>query len=501
MKKHFALLSVIMAFTMLLAACSGTASSSGASSASAAGQAKTLTIVHVNDVHGNVEETETSIGYPKIAAFIDKMKTEDPNTIALDAGDTFAGTPNAAFDKGQSIATVLNTIDFDAYTAGNNGFYLGKAPMEALAAALPYPTLAGNVVDGSGQNPWQRYTTIEMPNGLIVGIVSATCGSDPDLTFLDPVETLQRDVDEIRADVDVVVALLHLGLEDSSGNTSIKVANEVSGIDVIIDAHCHTVLEEGRIENGVLIAQTGEYGNNVGVVTLTIPADGTISAAARLVTREEMAGESEKEETAAALATLVEDANVYFAQAVGETAVELVGTRDIIRAQETNLGNFVADVIRDATGADVSIVKAGTIGGEIPAGEITKRDILAIARVSVTYEVFEITGAQLLQLINDGCKEYPEPSGSFSQVSGVSFVIDPSQPAEERVHSVKVGGEALDLEKTYRVAASAQAMGGLEVAPAQSGFAPSEVLIEDYIVQNSPINPQVEGRITEGAKP
>lgn len=462
--------------------------------------ARTLTIIHVNDIHGYVEETDTAIGYPKIAAYIEAMKQEDPNILALDAGDTFAGAPNAAFDKGESVAEVMNTIAFDAFTAGNNDFYIGTEQLKKLTDSLNYPTLAGNVIDEDGNYPWERHLTVSMDNGLTVGIVSATCGFGDGLEFLDPVEELQKQVDEIRSQVDIVLALVHLGVDDDSGNTSVKVANEVTGIDVIIDAHSHTVLEEGMVENGILIAQTGEYSNNIGVVNLTVHDSGEIEAAAHLVTKEEMAAAAEKEDTKAVLTTLLEKSDEFFSQVIGETLVDLDGSRDNIRTGETNMGDLVADIIREETGADLAFAVSGTIGGEILAGEITKADVLAIARVSVDYAIYEIKGEEILTILNEMCNMYPESSGAFTQVSGISFKIDPVQPEGERIHSVKVGSADIKAETVYQLAASSQAMNERSAVLINDDFAPSEVIIEKYITENSPIDISTSGRITEEAK-
>lgn len=280
-----------------------------------AGNIQTITIVHVNDVHGYVEETDTAIGYPKIAAFIDKMKAGDPNTIALDAGDTFGGSPSVSFDQAESAAAVVSTIAFDAMVLGNHDLFLDLNQILKITDTLDYPVLAGNIsaADG-GEDPFGAYTIITLENGLKVGIVTATNGVEGEVVLTEPVESLQAQVDEIKSQVDIVIALVHLGVEDASGNTSQLIAQEVEGIDAIIDGHSHTVLTEGMVVGGVLIAQAGEYSNNIGVVEITVIDGKFDSASARLITKEEMTDAEEKEATAAALAKLVEKRDIYLNQ-------------------------------------------------------------------------------------------------------------------------------------------------------------------------------------------
>ena len=460
---------------------------------------QTITIVHVNDIHGYVEETDTAIGYPKIAAFIEQMKADDPNTIALDAGDTFGGSPSVSFDQAESVIAVLNTIAFDAMVLGNHDLFLDLDWLKTITGSLHYPALAGNIsAPDGGENPFDAYTVITLKNGLKAGIVTATTGG------ADPVASLQAQVNEINTQADIVIALIHLGTEDASGKTSLLIAREVEGIDVIIDGHSHTVLEEGMVVNGTLIAQTGEYSNHIGVVELTVVGGKLDSARARLVTKEEMLDGKEKEDTAAALAELVKKRDIYLNQVIGDTTVALNGTRNMIRTQETNLGNLYADVMRELTKADTAIAIAGTVGGEIPAGKITKNDILSISRVSTTYVAVELTGADILAALNAFITEYPKSSGTFLQVSGMTIKIDPDQEAGSKVHSITVNGEDLEPEKTYTIAvphdtvSSPGLVNGTVIGNVQEA---SEVVLENYITANSPISPQLEGRITEEVKP
>lgn len=474
-KKYNILISLLFCMILGFAGCSSnnlTDATEGTAEKSL-GESQTLTIIHVNDVHGNVEESDIAIGYAKMAAFIDMMKREDPNTIALDAGDTFGGTPNAAFDQGESIVPILNTVAFDAM-------------------------VLGNVVTTDGEYLWEPSMVITLGNGLKVGIVTATCGILDGLEFLNPIESLQSQVNEIRSDVDIVIALLHLGVEDFSGNTSQLVASEVEGVDVIVDGHSHIVLEKGIEVNGVLIGQTGESCQNIGIMELTI-TDGVIeSVSSHLIAKEELMDAEAKEETLAATEALLVKSAEYFAQIIGETTVDLIGTRERVRTEETNLGNFVADAIKDTTGAEIAVCTAGFIGGEIPTGEITKKDILSIARATTSFVIGEMKGADIIAAINNHISECPEPSGSFLQVSGISFKIDPNQAVGERVHSVYVGDKEIDSKQTYTVAYQEllkDAVGFNNSTIIKSGFPQNDVIIENYIIENSPISPEVEGRI------
>lgn len=506
---------VFMGISVLLSACSNQSQQTGAvqtagmeadlteSGVEAAAEDKPeeaaeeiIRIIHVNDIHGYVEETEALIGYPKLAAYIDQMKEEYPNTLALDAGDTYSGSPEASFDKGESIFPILNTIAFDAMTLGNHDVYLGEERLTSLIERMNYPVLGGNIKASQG-SIWEDYTIVTLANGMKVGMIAATTTAPAGAEFLSVVDSTQRLVDLVKPQTDVVVALVHLGTDETFENNSQMIADGVTGIDVIIDGHSHTVLEEGMVVNDILIAQTGEYGNYVGLVELTLKGDTVVSAAARLLSKEDLAAVEDKPETRQAVDELMRKSDEYFAQEAGETAVDLVAARELIRTGETNMGNLYADIVRETLGAELAICAAGNIGGDIPAGVITKKDILQMARVDVTFTLADVTGEFLLKLLNISVGDYPEPSGRFAQVSGMTYEFNPELEAGDRITAVVINGEPLEPQRTYRAAINSLLLNGheepviVEVHPEMSS-----VILENYISRNPPVNPEVEGRIT-----
>lgn len=509
-------LSLLLSAALLIlcaSACSSTTSTesadvsggivnSAAAGETAIGPTGTVRIIHVNDVHSYVEETDTAVGYPKIAAYIEQMRREDPNIIVLDAGDTFAGAASSAFDNGESLPAILNSIGFDAMTAGNADYSYGKEVIERFKSALDYPILCGNMPLSDGTQLTQGSMTLTLDNGLRVGIVSVTTPESMRMvgdTFVyeNPMEACRKLVDSIRDEVDVVVALVHLGDTEGSEYTSDMIAESVSGIDVIVDGHSHSVLEQGKMSSNVLIAQAGEYSKYVGVIDLSVENGIVTQSKAVLLGKDDFADVADKEETAEALGRLTEKREDYFAEIIAQTSVDLIGTRDMIRTQETNIGNFYADAVRQAAQSDISILPAGVIGGEIPKGDISKGDILNIARIETEIILKEMRGADIMVLLNEKVKMYPESSPSFPQVSGLAFTFDPANQSD-RVTEILIAGEPLDAERLYTVAL---AVGMSEDAGAVNGrfietVGTANLILEEYIVQNSPIAPKIEGRIT-----
>jgi 2',3'-cyclic-nucleotide 2'-phosphodiesterase (5'-nucleotidase family) len=137
-------------------------------------------------------------------------------------------------------------------------------------------------------------------------------------------------------------------------------------------------------------------------------------------------------------------------RAIGETQVDLDGAH--VRTGETNLGDFVADVMRQTAGAEVALINGGTIRTSIPQGKITVKDIYAVLPFDNYLVAISLTGAQVKAALEHGLARLEEPAGSFPQVSGLTFTYSRSAAAGARVKDVTVGGQPLDLQKDYVVA-------------------------------------------------
>jgi len=498
---------VATVFVFFLSACGKTADMDP-TDAAGEGFTGSVTIVHVNDIHGYVSETEEAIGFAKISGFFQQTKEENPNTIFLDAGDCFSGSAYTTIDQGESIVPILNTVGIDAMVAGNHDFNYGSAQLLRLASLVNYPILSANMVYRETQeNLLDGYDIITLDNGMKVGViglttpVAETMGAS-DVMYVDAISTCQALVTELKPQVDIIVALTHVGENEGDALTSTMIADQVEGLDVIIDGHSHTALPEGRWQNGVLIAQTGEYSHNVGVVNLIFENGTHVNTTAKLITKSEAESLPVNDETAALVAALEEKSDAFLAEIIGSTDVALVGTRDIIRTGETNIGSLFADVMREAAGADISCFNAGLIGGEIPVGDITRRDLTSICRVDSLVIVKEMTGADLLEYINYSLDAFPSSNGSFLQISGISYTIDPDLK-EDKIFNVTVGGEPIDLAGVYTVATSL----GVSSEPGMvNGTLIEEVgytstFMGEYIAANSPIHCETDGRISVGTKP
>ncbi|MFC4601418.1 5'-nucleotidase C-terminal domain-containing protein [Cohnella hongkongensis] len=469
-----------------------------------------LQIVHFNDVHSRVEESDTSIGYAKIAALIEQLKASNPNTLVLDAGDTLHGQTIANLVKGESIVEILDILGIDAMVAGNHDFNYGHERLSELAEKASFPILAANVYQADGTRLLEPYTirTVGDIRVAIFGLATPETlfkthpNNVKGLTFADPVEEARKMVEELRSRADVIIALSHLGLDESSLETSRQVAEGVPGIDLIVDGHSHTVLEQGLKAGDTLIVQTGEYGNNLGVVELTIDdSKKVVNREARLIARS-AADDIEAEASISAIIQKVKDDQLsVLSEVVGSTKVHLQGEREFVRTSETNLGNLITDAMLAESGADVALTNGGGIRASIPAGDITVGQVITVLPFGNYIQTKRVKGSDLLAALELGVGSYPESLGGFPHVAGMTFTFDESKPAGQRVQSVLVGGKPLDRNETYLLATNDfMAAGGdnytmFKDYPIENDFASLEEAVIQYVRSAGELNPQTEGRI------
>ena len=270
------------------------------------------------------------------------------------------------------------------------------------------------------------------------------------------------------AGADYVIGLGHLGIdEQSSPWMSKEVIANTTGFDAFIDGHSHSTFSEtikDKSGKEVVFEQTGTKLANVGKII--IKADGTITHEnVDLNTVEPDA------EAAAYIQTITDKFDALQKQVVAKTSVELTingadGKR-AVRNAETNLGDLCADAYRILLGADIAFVNGGGVRDNIKVGDITYGDIIKVHPFGNEACLVEVTGQQIKDALELGSAAYPGESGGFLQVSGLTYTINADIPSSVvkndksefvkvdgayRVSDIMVGGQPLDVNKTYTLA-------------------------------------------------
>ena len=427
--------------------------------------AEKIIIMHTNDMHAkilNSDDGGKSIGLAEIAAAVKTVKKQNKITLFLDAGDTFHGMPLINISKGENMIPLLNAAGYDAMAPGNQDFNYGTDQLENIAKKLKFPILAANVIRKSDGTSLLSAYKIFKYGKIKIGVFGLATPETayknvPEkvkkVDFFNPIETAREMVKILRPQCDIIIAVMHMGLDKSSEFTGERIARETSGIDVIIDGHSHTKLPEGMTVNGTLIAQTECFEHFLGQVTIDFEDGKIISKSAKLLSAEDVKkiNPVPNKKIVDQISKIDKKNKKIFEVVVAHSDKFLTGERELVRRQETELGNLCADAFRWKTGADIAFMNGAGIRADLPEGNITRGKVSEIIPFGNSLQKAEISGKAVRQMLEHSVFGYPETFGGFLAVSGMSFSFDPSQPVGQRVQDIFIGGEILDENKIYTI--------------------------------------------------
>ena len=441
-------------------------------------------IVHTNDIHARVEENESSgiIGLPKLKSIIDSYAESADMDLVLDSGDMFHGQSIATLVQGKSIAKLVKACGYDAMTAGNHDWNYGKDRLKELTALADIEMLAGNVVDKDGSmffdTPYYCETVMKDGRELKVGIFgeidpviySSTSPANVEgLTFNDAVAYAGEAVTELEnMGCDIVIGLVH-------AYDPVSLASKVDGVDLWLGGHEHMDIDkEVTTPDGSssYVIENGYYLYEVGLIEIdcSLNADGEvvdIDISAEKVDYTTAGKLDENAEIRAVLDDINKDQSVILDQVVGTSTDDLDGDWFSLRIDETNMGRAVTDSYLLETGADIALENAGGIRGSVSKGDVTYGDIIGVGPFGNYIVTKQITGKALREILETSIDiqtknivandlgEYdawPENSGSYLQVGGITVSYNMALEYGKRVISVKVGEEPLEDEKLYTAA-------------------------------------------------
>ena len=480
-----------------------------------------ITILHTNDTHGRLKADNKIIGIDTVAA----IKNNTENSILVDAGDTIHGLPFVTLSKGQDAVDLLNAAGYEYIVPGNHDFNYGYSRlMELFKNSVTLKSgenklrlLASNI-NKDGKSVFEANHIKEMEvNGKTVkvgffGIATQETAykTNPNnvkgIEFTSPVDAAKEQVEELeKQGADVIVALSHVGTDESSDPTAYDVIKAVDGIDVYVDGHSHTTFKNGEKVNDTLLVSTGEYLSNLGKVEIELDENNeVVNATASLITKEEASKVTPDAKVAAKIAEIDKAQGEVLSEVIGKNTIELDGERNSVRFGETNLGNLITDAMMDETGADLAITNGGGIRASIKVGDITKGDVVSVLPFGNFVVTKQLTGAQIKEVLEFGVRSYGESLGGFPHVAGIKFVVDPSKPVGDRIISLTINGEALDMNKTYTVATNDfTAAGGDDYpcfadVPTINEYSSLEEILANFIKTLGTVSYTKQGRILAG---
>jgi len=474
-----------------------------------------LTILHTNDVY-EISPVRGRGGLAELATLLKRERGAAQHHITTFGGDLISPSLMSGLTKGAQMIELYNALGTDLAVLGNHEFDFGDDVLKARMNESKFPWLAGNLTGADGKLFHTAIaTTIKEYGGLkfgFFGIITPDtqhlASPGKDLKFENYVAASERMVKQLRdAGADVVIGLSHVNIAEDQ-----EIARKVKGIDLLVGGHDHNPIT--YLEGTTLIHKAGYDAHWLAVIDLQVSKRPQASGPARVEVMHAWKmvptmGVQPDPEIAAIVKKHNDKLDAELNVEIGTSTVAMSSKRDDVRTKETAIGNLISDAIREAVGADVGLTNGGGIRGDktYEANVVLKRrDILTELPFGNKTVLLELKGSDLKEAMETSVGRVEEKQGRFMQVSGMTLVYDPKAPRGQRVVEIKVGGQPLDPNKTYKVATNeyvASGGDGFEVLKKgksmidESSAKLMATQVIDYVTAKKTVTPKVEGRITE----
>lgn len=498
MRRFFLLPSFLVAAVLLLAGAADAAE-------------RRITLLHVNDVYqiGPVDKGRHG-GLARLATVRERVQAESPDTLLILGGDTLSPSVASNTFRGEQMIAGWNAVGLDLAVPGNHEFDFGPEVFRRRVAESRFPWIADNIKERVGGAPFGGVQTAQIRRfgrvkvgflGVITADTAQTSKPGPDARFGEPLAAAKRTAARLRAQgATIVVALTHLAMADD-----LKLAAS-GAVDLILGGHDHSLLQSLAGRTPVFKAGSD--------ARLALRIDLVADARSGRLTRIDWAqlpitaDIPEEPRAAAVIARYEAQLAELLDKPVGESAVVLDARQETSRSRETNVGDWLADIYRQSTGAEAAIVNGGSIRSNTTygPGTLSKRDILSMLPFENPIVKLEVPGKVLRQALEHGLAEVDrsDESGRFPQVSGIRYRFDARRPVGSRLLDVQVAGQPLDDGRRYSLAVNGYLAGGGDGYGMLRGLpfllSPENALSEtaeviEALAKGSPIAPGVDGRI------
>lgn len=463
----------------------------GCGSSDSSGEGERLQILWMNDTHGyfmpvyhaEFEETDTYAGiaategkiggYAQIATLVKKYKAQNPNSLFLDGGDTFDGSPVAQLTRGLAVMPILNAMGLDAMVPGNRDFSFmnpGAATTDFLKVTgmATFPIVCANLqIAATMANVFPPYIIKQLPNlkVAIIGITSPIAAgaagfSEGGLSgaaafaIEGKIATLAAQIRQ-QHNPDLVIVLSHLGwLQDR------KFASRSLGIDAIVGAHTHhNIFDAGPLvpnadgSRDVVVVQAGSHGKFLGKLDLWVKDQKVVNYQNELirVVSKDIAPDP-------AVLALSQQAYAPFQtmldRVIGTSTTTIVRRGDV----QSTMGNFLTEALVEIFGADTATSAGIRYGSSIPPGPITVGDVWNMVSPNISNNAVSVTtqtGTQIKTTLTNGLNQeygadiYNWQGGDVTRFNGrVKYTYKVNAPDNAHIVNLSVTtttGEKVDL--------------------------------------------------------
>ena len=470
-----------------------------------------LTVLHTTDLHGALTaydylaDRPGPAGLVRIASLVRAARAEGPPVLLLDDGDVIQGGAIETFywrgdrARPEPMMAAMTRLGYDAMAVGNHEFSWGLAGLARARAEAGFPWLAANVVRAQDGSPAFGASVVKTLAGVRVGVVGLTTPAVPaledsanwaGLRFLSPLEAGNAEAKRLREveRCDVVLVLAHTGLErdlatgiERQGdapdeNWGTRLAAGLQGVDVLILGHTHTALVNADSPDRPLVVQAGHNAESLGRVDLELTRGGPkepwhlgLRRGRTIALADSVPVDAELDAFAAPYHAAAQAA---LSERIGDAAQDVGSPHG--RLADGPLWDLVHAAQLEATGADVSLAALFDPAAVIRRGPVTVRDALRAYPYDNTLAMVELTGADLRQALERSARYYapytfeagraltePGVAGyNVDAAQGVTYEVDLTRPAGERIVNLIWRGQPLARDQKLRVAVNNYRLNG-----------------------------------------
>jgi 5'-nucleotidase / UDP-sugar diphosphatase len=405
------------------------------------GKQTEIIILHTNDMHSKIDNMA------KLAYLADSLRNGHPYVFLVSAGDNFTGNPvvDMVPDKGSPMIDLMNRCGFAVSAVGNHEFDMGQTLLNKRIRQAKFPFICCNL-DGTNAVVGQLapYTILQAGNDISIamlgiiqlddnGLPSAHPANMKDVKFVNGLSKA-REFSWLKTQYGILIALSHLGVDDD-----IRLADSMPQFDMIIGGHSHTLIEQPRVENGVMIVQAGAHMKHVGKTTLMVEDGKVVSRNDEVIAFTSLNNEDR------GVKALIDSCNnnQEFNKIVGMAEKPLEG--------EDELGSLMTDALTKQLQVDFAFQNRGGIRvSSLSQGSITLKDIYKLDPFNNQVVIFTMKTDEIESLI---CYGYQHEKGIDLQVSGMTYrVTDNGTGQCAKVEMFDLSGKPLDPVMEYAVA-------------------------------------------------
>ena len=471
------------------------------------GASGSFTILHTNDIHGDLNEFVADTGdatsqtgdrgrtyqeYPRrgvigglarLATAVERARRLQPagSVLLVDAGDTFGDGLLANLTRGAATIRMMNALGYSFMALGNHDFEYTSARTRELQLRATFPMRAANALVIATREPFLgNPTLVATAGGVRVGLLALgyhntdqTGNKDNtrDLSFASGIEAARAYVPQLRARADVIVVVSHQGTAVDS-----LLAAQVPGIDIIVGGHSHDRIAPPKRIGGAWIVQALSDASALGAVSVNV-ADGRVTSVTGAVS--ELYADVYTPD--ARYAALLDSIRAPFRDTLGA----VIGTAAVRLGRqyksESPADVLAAEIIRRFGNADVAFLPGLGFGVTIQAGPITRELLLGLFPHPTTVIHERLSGRQILAVLEQSATNLRPMNdldrvGGLIQTSGMRWTVDLTRDVGHRISGVYVGERVLDENRQYTVVTNG---GLLQGTHRQSTFAQGTDIVRD----------------------